>query len=280
MITGQDPEALTEDDMNPQTSTQTTPTLKSMLQQHAAVIVSAGLVIFCAIRILIFAQGDLPLSLAVLNVGQQFTILTSTLFNLVSVASFYAIFLPQLSKYVFPDIPRESSALSAGAKAAIFAISITVAVLSIPIVHLAAGALVLVLFAVAKIVRTARWKRRTRTNGNGWARRELPLFIITLVITGHVIVLVGTPWVPTETVTIKHGEERREVSGYVVGQQGKQTMLVDMRKYGVTWISEDDLEGRVLCISKATPTGWYWQPLGDALSSDSTSRPARPACKE
>lgn len=256
------------------------PTIMPMVQQHFAVIVSAVLVAFCAVRILLFAKGDFALALAVLNVGQQFTILTSTLFTLLTAASLYAIFLPQISKYVLPDVHQANSFLSAGVQGFLFAICFTITVLTAPMIFLGFGLLLVAVLAVINVISSLRTRRSDSTGRWTHLIRKFALGCVSAAVLGQVLFLVLTPWVPSETLTVERNGQITTVSGYVMGQQGKQTLVVNMKKTTATWISEDDLGERVLCTGSRTLKDWYWKTLGVGLSNDPSAIPIRPDCKE
>ncbi|WP_159734077.1 hypothetical protein [Arthrobacter sp. 9V] len=257
-----------------------------MIIQHFALIASGVLVVFCAIRILIFAAGDVSIALAVLNTGQQFTILTSTLFSLVSAASFFGLFLPQLSKYVFPNVPASKSILSTGLQSVLLPLCVIVAILTLPVLQIAMGTAGLALLAVMSLIQARKRKRGTARKATdavnrGWIQREGPTFLVSMIVVTQATALVSTPWVPTETISVNQGDQQREISGYVIGEQGKQTLVVAVKRNAVTWISEDNLKERFLCASGGKLQDWYWKPLTEVFPTPAAAtRPARPECKE
>lgn len=67
-----------------------------LLREHLTVAISAFLVTFAAIKIIIFSLGNLSIALAVLNAGQQFTILASTMFSALVVGAVLLILIPTM----------------------------------------------------------------------------------------------------------------------------------------------------------------------------------------
>lgn len=254
-----------------------TPTLRTTLQQHAGLILSAFLIILCAFRILLFSNGDLHLALAMLNVGNQFTILTSTLFTSLPTAALLAYGYPRSNKYL-SFLNPDNSVKGAVAQGVCIALCAPLVFFVLPVVFLGlalAIGLVFVAFAITQLIRLRRGREPKPAPA---LARKVFLFLVTAAVVVQMAVLVSTPWVPSEQIAVKDGGNSKTIYGYVVGQQGKQSVILNMKRTDLTWVREDDLGKRVLCNEPGGFNDWYWKSL---LAVFDTSRtPQREDCKE
>lgn len=266
--------------VTPTDQTLKAPTIRTSLQQHAGLLLSGSLIVICAMRILLFAKGDIPLALAILNVGQQFTILTSTLFTALPLVALFAYFNPRTTQYFSIDAKSRDSTKFAAVQGLVFAIGGPLLFLVLPVILLGV--------ALAGLVGFAAWtfvQYLLSRNNKKWTMprlvRQFFLWVVTAAVMVQCLVVIFLPWVPSEKIIIKNGGENKTTYGYVIGQQGKQTMILNMKHTAVTWVSEDDLGDRSICNESSPFTDWYWKPYAVAFSdSKDLAEPAREDCKD
>lgn len=245
--------------------------------QHAGLLLSAGLIVLCALRILILTRGDLALALAVLNVGQQFTILTSTLFTVLPLAALFAYFYPQSSQFLSINANNRKSLKFAGVHGLALALCGSLVFMVVPVVLLGIAIAALIIFVFAIIIDYLLTKgKRKRSLPD--AIRQFFLWLVSCAVVVQVIVLLSTPWVPAERISVKNDGDNKTIYGYILGQQGKQSMVLNIRQNDVTWIGEDDLGERRLCNTNSFFSAWYWKPYLTAFTSEKNKAPQREDC--
>lgn len=126
------------------------------------------------------------------------------------------------------------------------------------------------------MIRSARfllWKRGRDPKKLANFLKRIFLWAVTLGVLNMVVLITWMPWVPAEKIAVKDGNERKTVYGYVIGTQGKQTMVVNMKQTDVTWIGEDALGERSICTAANSLREWYWQPPFALFTKEKAQRP-------
>lgn len=248
------------------TEPQPLPIFDALLKEHLGLLVSAALVTFAVVKIIIFARGDLSLALAVLNTGQQFTILASTMFNALVIMAMLFVSLPTITLGQRPA-PVDKPGLIRHYMLRYFPLLMAwgLLVIAAPIFYLATAAL----FAALDVIIYLRRKKKKRLNsGNGQRRRgrKAAIFLLSANMVILVIVLASTEWSPRENISIGDKSAESSTSGYLLGQQGKHFLLVASDRSSVRWIHEDSITSRSLCSSDVE-TEWYSKSALRAFTS-------------
>jgi hypothetical protein len=222
--------------------------LVTLLREHLTVVISAFLVTFAATKILIFSLGDYSIALAVMNAGQQFTILASTMFSLLVIGAVFLIVAPTM----FPALALETKGndrlrfLKQNLQRYIplfFAWALIL--IAAPAYYIAV--ILIMIFWVRLLLNRGRKKKRlkplaTRRRGRKFAILAFSANSVLLVIS-----LASAPWTPQENVAFGEKGSEIKVSGYVIGQQGKQLLLVEADKSSLQWVGEDSIIDRKVC---------------------------------
>ncbi|MCD4849694.1 hypothetical protein LN996_02590 [Arthrobacter sp. AK01] len=215
------------------------------------------------------------MALAILSVGQQFTILTSTLFTALPIAAVLAYFLPSISRYLSPETNPKRSWKVAGTQGALLALCVPLIFMAVPTLFIVVAFAGLILFILISLIQLVLRKMNKEPKRLPKILRNLFLWGVTLSVLSMVIFITWRPWVPSEKIAVKSGAETRTVYGYVIGTQGKQTMVVNMKQTDITWIGEDDLGERTICTAPTGLREWYWQP---PFAFFATEKAARQEC--
>jgi hypothetical protein len=145
--------------------------------------------------------------------------------------------------------------------------------IAVPTVFVAVGFAVLILLVIVAAVRFVLWKKGKEPKRLARIARKVFLWGVTLGVLNIVILITWMPWVPAEKIAVKNGSQSKTVYGYVIGTQGNQTMVVNMKQTDVIWIGEDDLGERTICTASNGLREWYWQPAFAFLSKEKAQRP-------
>lgn len=220
-----------------------------LLREHLTVAISAFLVTFAAIKIIIFSLGNLSIALAVLNAGQQFTILASTMFSALVVGAVLLILIPTMVPIV--------STLSEKERHRILNIYIrryvplffawALILIAAPAYYIA---FIIIMIIWVRVVRH-RERKKKRSRPPKARRRRLAKLAIVLFSANSVLLVISlaaAPWTPQENVIFSEEGTEVRASGYIIGQQGKQLLLVEADKSSVRWIGEDAIVSRKVCL--------------------------------
>jgi hypothetical protein len=234
----------------------------SLLREHLAVVISGLLVAFAAVKIIIFARGDYSVALSVLNAGQQFTILASTMFSVLVIAAMTFVSVPALSS-MRPAAPGKVDDLLQ--QQLLRYISLFAAwgllLIAAPAYYLGAAAFLICFGLVIKRNRRKRLERGRRDLRKP-RRMKLAVLLFSANIVALVISLASAEWNPQENVTFSEQEIETTASGFVIGQQGKQFLMVDGNRSRLRWISEDDIRSRRVCAPAASGEWFSKSVLG------------------
>lgn len=225
--------------------------LVTLLREHLTLVISAFLVAFAAIKILIFSLGDYSIALAVLNAGQQFTILASTMFSLLVIGAVLLILAPTM----FPNLGLETKGkdklkfLKQNLQRYISLFFAWALILIAAPAYYIVFTLIMI-FWVRLILRRERKKRGSKPPAaTRPRRRKLAILAFSANSVLLVISLASAPWTPQENVAFSEKGNEVKVSGYVIGQQGKQLLLVEADKSSLQWIGEDSIGSRKVCVA-------------------------------
>lgn len=222
----------------------------TLLREHLTVVISAFLVTFAATKILIFSLGDYSIALAVLNAGQQFTILASTMFSLLVIGAAFLILVPT----IFPTFGQETKSndkltfLKQNLQRYIprfFAWALIL--IAAPAYYIIL--ILIMIFWVRFLLHRDRKKKRSKPRAAIIRRRrKVAILLLSANSVLLVISLAAAPWTPQENVTFSEKGNEIKVSGYMIGQQGKQLLLVEADKSSLRWIGEDFIGSRKVCV--------------------------------
>ncbi|NQD87766.1 hypothetical protein HP499_08110 [Paenarthrobacter sp. CM16] len=246
----------------------------AILRDHLAVLISGALVAFAALKIIIFARGDYLLALAVLGAGQQFTILASTMFNALTILAMLYISWSGIIKTRATPSGTFESHLQFNLKRYVplfMAWALLLVAAPAIFIALAAFATLNNFLANSKSRRGRGKEPNPRKIAKYRLKRTRRLRIIGIItsinVVTMVVVLAATSWAPTERVTFKEDQAETTITGFVVGQQAKQVLIVRSDGGGAFWVGEDSLKRRKLCL----PDDDLWEGISQpALSLIST----------
>jgi hypothetical protein len=224
--------------------------LLTLLREHLTVAISAVLITFAATKILIFSLGDYSMALAVLNAGQQFTILASTMFSVLVIGAVLVILVTTMYPAIGKDASKgEVSALKKNLQRYIplFA-AWALIVIAAPTYYIAV--ILLMIVWIRLIVRRDRKKRRSKLASLRKPRLgRLSIVVFSANSVLLVLSLASAPWTPQENVTFREKDNEVKISGYIIGQQGKQLLLVEADKSSLQWIGEESIDSRKVCAA-------------------------------
>jgi len=214
------------------------------------VAISALLLVFAALKIYIFSLGNHYIALAVLNAGQQFTILASSIYSVMLLGAGILILHP----IAFPAAGRagtlRSSNLTGTFKHYILMIFAWSLIIILAPTYFIGFMLVMTVW-YRFVFRSKSMKRRRKPSPKKKSiLQRLFAFAFSANIVLLVIALASSPWTPQENVSFTQNGTDVKVSGYMIGQQGKQLLLVETSKSAVQWIGEDAIRSRAVCASR------------------------------
>lgn len=217
-----------------------------MLSEHLTVVISGSLVTFAAIKIMIFSRGNYSTALAVLNAGQQFTILASTMFSVLVVGAvlfilrptaFFSTFRAKGTTGVLKQNLRHYVPL-------LFAWALII--IAAPAYYIA---FILTMWLCIKLI--LRRKPKVKPGQSSKKKKPRLLKLVFISFSANLVLLVislaSSPWAPQENVKFTENGKEVRVSGYMVGQQGKQLLLVGVDRNSLKWLGEDSIRGREVC---------------------------------
>lgn len=257
----------------------------TILRDHLGVLISGTLVAFAALKIIIFARGDYSIALAVLSAGQQFTILASTMFNILTILATLYVSWSSTTKVRATSSDSFEFHLAHNIKSYLpFLMAWMLLFVLAPAIFIA-----LALFSALSNYWTnlrSRRGRRKEPDRRRIARYRLKrtrrLRIIGIVVSINIVVMIvvlaASDWVPTERVTFKEDQSETTITGLVVGQQGKQVLIVRSDRGAAFWVGEDSLKRRRLCTPDDTPWEGISQPPLDLISTFFESKKPAPRC--
>ena len=249
------------------------PRLSTIAWKHLALITSLAVIALAVIRVLFFSGMSVPVGLAVLNVADRASVLSSTLL-LVAVA-----FVPLVLAYA----PARAWLWAGNASGATLWMMLRTAVLWIPmslfIIGVAPIGVIAGLFLGAVLGELLRrWGRRSIAKGESSRKRVQGAVSsvgwVWATLTGILLAaILQQPWMPIERMELTDSDE--EFVGYVVGQQEGYILLLDRAKTPL-WIPSGVLESRQVC--NAGSESWFFMTAFDLVKDASgLSLPRCPA---
>lgn len=229
--------------------------------KHVALVASLAVVALAVLRVFFFSGFSIPVGLAVLSVADRASVLASTLL-LVGIAFVPAFVGAQ---------PAREWLLAGNADDASLLVKFRTALIWMPVSLFIFGVAPISLFAAIVLGSAAgfflrRWLRRStkeiaQKRGQaiasrvGWVWATATGLLLTLVL--------QQSWMPIERVELS--DSSTDLVGYVVGEQGEFTLLLDRKKRPI-WSESAEIVQREICIPGAT--NW---PLMSAMEVLRTS---------
>ncbi len=222
--------------------------------EHLGLLVSAMLVAVTLLHVLVVAGWDLPTALAVLDVADRTQVLLA---SAASVAVAIGATAVLQFRRVWPTYRRfiDGSTAQQGVATIGFILGLS----AIPAIPVGAGLLIVLIYAFGQMaVRRASRRGGVSEDGRVLVSRER-WSLVTLfawIATGWILIVILTqPWVPFEEVSLR---DDTSVTGYVIGQDGAMTLVLDDRQ--AKWIKTDDVDARRIC---GRDQSWWQYSLSD-----------------
>lgn len=238
---------------------------------NVALIAAIGTVLVAVLRVYAWSGFYIPVALSVLSIADRTTLLASTL--LIALISLTPLLLSELffsqhfslKKLVSPDTSPLDILRIYSVSAALLVALYGFAPIFVALVIGGLGALALIIWTVVIVVNRIKHGRaaaRTTANARLFDSKFSLTPLVVLTCCGVMFGVGSQPWLPLESIGTTSGTE--SVVGYVIGESGPFTLVVDEHKTS-NWLQTASLESRQVCLR--TQPEFVYRTFANVLSS-------------
>ena len=227
------------------------------LTEHAALVLSATLIVLSLVHVLAVARFDLATAEVLLAVANRVHILLATAASLFLAIVLGALVNPISRKRLMRGLTWGASSIAEIITLSVMWLGFSIALSLLSPVSTAVVVLVTCMYFWHR--RVARRTRRVTEDGRiVLKRRDTALWVKYLqnaLLVLLAIVFLSTPWMPRERVVYGNGQVQ---IGYIIGEQGGQTLILTNDRRA-TWLRTSDIEDRRVC--GPSRSGWWVTPF-------------------